>query len=253
MRVGFIGLGLMGSAMACRLLESGHDVFLYNRTRLKAERVVKECGGTVASSPREAAERSEVVHVMVSDDEAVASVLLGDAGALAGEADAVVVSSTITPTFSSVMSDLAKSLGKRYAEAPVLGSVSEARGGRLITYVAGPEDLASLETIRDLSSSVVYVGEVPRASALKLAINNVFLTLLASLAQSVGLATSYGFETGEVLQHLKNTWLRPVIERYESRGLDESFPTRFPMELAAKDLMYVATASQRVGIPSTLP
>ncbi len=243
----------MGSAMACRLIELGHEVFLYNRTQAKVDKVVKECGGIPVATPKEASDRSEVVHVMVSDNEAVASVLWGSYGVFSGNAKIIVVSSTITPHFSSVIGRVAKSYGKQYVEAPVLGSVSEAREGNLITYVGGPRDLTSLVTLKDLSSSVIYVGDVPKATALKLSLNNLFLTILASLSQSVGLATSYGLSVDEVLRHLKNTWMRPIVERYEGRGLNSSFPTRFPMELAAKDLRYVAVASQEMGLPSLLP
>ncbi len=252
MRVGFIGLGLMGFSMACRLRDRGHEVIVYNRSREKALKFVKECGGEAVESPEAVGKAAEVVHVMVSDNEAVASVLLGSGGLLNSPVKHVILSSTITPQFSSTIKMAVEGPDRKYTEAPVLGSVSEAREGKLTTYVGGrPEDV-SIPTLKDLSEEVIYVGEVPKASALKLAVNNLFLSILASLAESTALAVGWGIDLSEFLGYLKKTWMEGIVKRYEKRGFDESFPTRFPMRLAAKDLRYAAQALQRACLPSVL-
>jgi 3-hydroxyisobutyrate dehydrogenase len=253
MRVGFIGLGLMGFSMACRLRDRGHEVIAYNRTREKALKFARECGGQAVETPKAVGNSAEVVHVMVSDNEAVASVLLGSEGLINSQVKHVIVSSTITPQFSLAIKATLEGVGKKYAEAPVLGSVSEARDGRLTTYVGGEPEDASIPTLKDISKEVIYVGEVPKATALKLAINNLFLSILASLAESTALAVGWGFELGEFLGYLKKTWMEGIVKRYEERGFDESFPTRFPIRLAAKDLRYAAQALQQVCLPSVLP
>jgi 3-hydroxyisobutyrate dehydrogenase len=231
------------------------DAFMiaYNRNREKALKFAKECGGEVVETPKAVGTSAEVVHVMVSDNEAVASVLLGGEGLLNSPVKHVFVSSTITPQFSLAIKGTLEGAGRKYTEAPVLGSVSEAREGRLTTYVGGKPEDASIPTLKDLGKEVLYVGEVPKATALKLAVNNLFLSILASLAESTALALGWGLDLSEFLGYLKKTWMEDIVKRYEGRGFDESFPTRFPIRLAAKDLRYAAQALQQACLPSVLP
>jgi len=253
MEVGFIGLGLMGYSMACRLRDVGFKLIVYNRTKSKALRFIDECGGEIADTPRDLGERTDIIHVMVADNDAVSNIMFGSEGLLSSSKRfKVVLQSTITPQFSLAIKSSLEGLGKSYVEAPVLGSVSESREGSLITYVAGEAEDAGLPTIKALSRRVYYLGEVPKASAVKLAINNVFLTSLAALAESIGLALSWGVGKDEILSYLKDTWLRFLVERYEVRGFSKEFRTRFRMRLAAKDLSYVSTALSKVGLPSAL-
>ncbi len=253
MKVGFIGLGLMGFNMACRLSNSGFKLVVYNRTRSKALKFVDECGGEAVNSPSDVGNSSEVVHVMVADNEAVSNVLLSSEGLLTSAKNfKVIVQSTITPQFSLSVKALTNASGRSYTEAPVLGSVSESREGKLITYVGGRVKDAELPTIKSLSKEVIYVGEVPKASAVKLAINNIFLTSLTALAESVALALSWGLSKQEILSYLKSTWLKFLVERYEMRGFDKGFKTRFPIRLAAKDLNYVSSTLSKVGLPASL-
>ncbi len=251
MRVGFIGLGLMGYGMACSIVKGGYELYVFNRTSSKAEKFVSECGGEIAWSPKEVARKADIIHIMVSDDEAVADVVFGESG-LIDSLDGgkyVIVSSTITPQFSLVLKDAIEGRGGRYVEAPVLGSVSEAREGKLLTYVGGRKTDLEIGSLKAFSKKVYYVGEVPKASALKLAINNLFLSIVASLAESVGLANAWGIGEGELFDYLSDTWMRVIYERYRDRGFDKSFPTRFPIRLAAKDLMYAAEALRYVRLP----
>jgi len=255
MKVGFIGLGLMGYNMACRLADTGFDLVVFNRTKSKALRFVNECGGEVVESPKGIGNKADIVHVMVSDNEAVGEVLLGSEGLLRGSSNRihVIVSSTITPQFSLFLRNVVESSGHWYTEAPVLGSVSEARSGELITYVGGRPEDTKIQSVKALSRKVHYIGEVPKATALKLAINNLFLTSLASLAESIALGIAWGISLDQLLDLFKETWLKTLVERYEVRGFDRDFPTRFPIRLAIKDLRYVSDALSKVGMPSSLP
>lgn len=253
MKVGFIGLGLMGYAMASRLASKGYKLIVYNRTRAKAESLAKEFDVEVASSPKEVGLHSDVVHIMVSDDYALMDVVLSNDGLVNGlnEGKIVIQHSTITPMTSLRIMNVIKAARSTYVEAPVLGSVSEAREGRLITYVSGDKDYTKLPTISELSRSVIYVGPVPKASALKLAINNIFLVLVTSIAESLALVSAYGIDCKEFLKIVRETtWMKPIIERYEDRGLNPKFPTRFKLGLAVKDLRYFANALQYLGIPA---
>ncbi len=249
MVVGFAGLGAMGFAMASRLARDGYQLVVWNRSRSRAERFSKEFGAEVAADLADLARRADVIHVMVSDDVAAASVVSGLCRGCS-EGDVIIQQSTITPGMSSYLASLVRSAGATYVEAPVLGSVSEAAEGSLITYVGGPREGIDYPTIRSLSREVIYVGPVPRASALKLAVNALFLSIAAALAESEALARSRGIEPELYRRVMSGTWMAPIVERYWGRGHDESFPTRFRLSLAAKDLAYAAEALRDVGIPS---
>lgn len=253
MKVGFIGLGSMGYSMASRLAEKGFTLFVYNRSREKSLKFSREWGAEVCRSPADAASLSDVVHIMVSDDEALMDVLLGGKGVLREVRGKVVVqSSTVTPMASYRAYLLTKESGGRFVEAPVLGSISEAREGRLISFIGGESRDAELMSVKAYSSKVMYVGPVPQASVIKLAINAMFLTITASLGEAVALAESWGVEYGKLFSALKVSWMRGIVERYENRSLNPQFPTRFKMVLAAKDLSYAFRALRYRGFTSLI-
>ena len=252
-KVGFIGLGSMGYQMAARLVEKGHDLVVYNRSRDKAVRFSREFGSEIAEKPLDVSRSCDIVHIMVSDDTAVLNVFVMSNGLVHGlsKNKVVVQQSTITPQVSTMLMDIAASKNAKYVEAPVIGSVSEARKGELVTYVGGNKEDVNIETIKALSKEVIYVGPVPQASALKLAVNNIFLATVASISESIALCEAYGIDAKKFFSIVKETtWMRSIIERYEDRGLNPNFPVRFKMELASKDSRYVANALEYVGIPS---
>lgn len=253
-KVGFIGLGLMGYGMACSIAKEGYELYVFNRTLSKAEKLVRECGGEIVGSPKEMVMKVDIIHIMVSDNEAVANVVFGGNGLInsLGKGKYVIVSSTITPQFSLVLKDAIEGRGGRYVEAPVLGSVSEAREGKLLTYVGGREADLEIGSLKAFSKKIYYVGEVPKAAALKLAMNNLFLSIVASLAESVGLAKAWGISEDDLFKYLSDTWMKVVYERYRKRGYDKEFPTRFPIRLAAKDLMYAAEALRYARLPHSV-
>ncbi len=247
--VGFAGLGAMGFAMASRLARDGYRLVVWNRSRGRAERFGREFGAEVAADLADLARRTDVIHVMVSDDVAAASVVSGLCRGCSG-GDVVIQQSTITPGMSSYLSSIVESAGATYVEAPVLGSVSEAAEGSLVTYVGGPREAVDYPTIRSLSREVIYVGPVPKASALKLSVNALFLSIAAALAESEALARGWDIEPELYRRVMSGTWMAPIVERYWSRGHDESFPTRFRLALATKDLAYAAEALRSAGLPS---
>ena len=252
-KIGFIGLGSMGYQMAARLAEKGYDLVVYNRSKDKAIKFSKEFRARIAEYPSDVGKSCDVIHIMVSDDMAVLDVFLRSEGLIhsLNKNKIVIQQSTITPQVSTLLMNLVNNRGAKYIEAPVMGSVSEARRGELVTYVGGNEEDTKVDSIRVLSRKVVYVGPVPQASALKLAVNNIFLAIVASMAESLALCEAYGINARKFLSIVKETtWMKNIIERYEERGLNPDFPVRFKMELASKDSRYVANALEYVGIPS---
>ncbi|MEN2999687.1 MAG: NAD(P)-dependent oxidoreductase [Acidilobaceae archaeon] len=246
MRVAVLGSGLMGSAAAFRLKATGFEVSLWNRSVERGEKVAKELGLSFAASLAEAVGRAEVALAFLADDDA----LLQVASALP-RADGLVLAnySTVTPRSSAAAAKLLEGRGICYLETPVLGGPRVLREGKAITIVSGPMRCLRLARapIDALSSDVIYVSEeVGKAAALKLAYNNLLISFVASLAESLALTDSYGADPKTFKELLLKTAFRELAERYYDR-MTEDVPTGFKLALAAKDMEYFCHASFEKG------
>ncbi len=251
--VGFIGLGRMGYAMASRLRSYGFDVVVWNRTPTKMERFIAEHGGRAASTPAEVAEKADIVHIMVADDNASREVLLRPNGVFErGRGKIVIEHSTITPMHSIFLQRLAEKHGITYLEAPVIGGPRNAADGKLVILVAGsrkPEEIPSLSPL----GTTIHLGDVPQATAAKLAFNLLLLTIVAGLAEAYSLVEAYGVPYREFYEKvLSKTWIRPIAERYIDRGFRLGAPASFAAQLAGKDAAYAAEALREKGLPNIL-
>ena len=160
-KIGFIGLGIMGGPMAKNLMEAGYEVVLYNRTREKAEEIAGD-GATVADSPREVAEGSEVVITMLPDSPEVREVVAGENGVLEGieEGALLVDMSTISPVVTRELAEEAEGRGASMLDAPVSGGDVGAQEGTLSIMVGGGEE--DFERARPLfevmGETITHVG-----------------------------------------------------------------------------------------------
>lgn len=255
MRIGVIGLGLMGSSLARCLADKVDALVLYNRTREKAERIAAELGAETASSPRDLVSKSDAVILFVSDDEAVLDVVLGDQGVVSGslEGKRIVNMATITPMTSLRVMRLVEARGGAYIENPVYGSVDAAAGCRLFSIIGCHTDLrAEAEKIAGLySSGTIYAGEPPAASVLKLALNNIGLALPALLAESLSLLKAWGLSPELLKKASSHLWFGSAVERYWGRIMSPK-PPRFRVEMAGKDYVYMARSLAHRGRPAPL-
>lgn len=250
---GFVGLGVMGSNIAMRLLDAGHAVQGYNRTTAKAESLA-ERGMTVAATPRAAAQGASVVFTMVSDGEALAQVYSGENGILAGiGAGAVIVDlSTVGPMASEVAQIATKEQGGRFLAAPVSGSVATIRDGKLFFMVGGQAE--ALEEIRpvllDIGSGIMHVGTVRQAAAMKLAINLSVAIQVIAFSEGILLAERYGVEPEQAVDILLGSVVASPMLAY--RGpffLNPPEVPWFTVSLARKDLRITQDMADRVSIP----
>ncbi|RMG61045.1 MAG: NAD(P)-dependent oxidoreductase, partial [Calditrichaeota bacterium] len=168
MPLAVLGTGILGSAIARRLLEAGYPLVVYNRTRRKAE-ALAALGARVADSPAQAIEAAEAVLVVLTDGPAVEQVLFQSRPELQFKNKLIIQTSTILPEENRRFAERIKQAGGRYLEAPVLGSVPEARERRLIVMAAGPEQLfqEARPVLETLGPDPVYVGPYGQAAALK--------------------------------------------------------------------------------------
>lgn len=251
MKVGFIGLGLMGFRMAKRLIEQGHDLVLWNRTIEKAQRL----GKNVANSPAELAKQSDFVMLMLSDEDACDSVIFGKDGIVNGieeNKEYIIVNfSTVSPIYGIKTKEKLEQYNISYVEAPVWGSLKEAENGELITLLAGSENAIGKvkPAIEVLSKEIIYMGEVGKASAMKLVINGFSLTTVALFSEVISLAKGWEIDLDKVYDILRKTWMKAIVDKYGQRILNDEVPQRFKVELAKKDVFYALKSGYSKNIP----
>jgi 3-hydroxyisobutyrate dehydrogenase-like beta-hydroxyacid dehydrogenase len=229
-KVAVVGLGAMGSRIARRLLDGGHDLTVWNRTAAKAEAF----GAPVAASPAEAASSAEVVITMVADPAALRDVTEGPAGVAAGAGTATVIDmSTVGP---AAVERVASVLDTDLLDAPVLGSLSEAEEGRLSIFVGGEE--AVFERWRELLGVLGtphYVGPQGSGAAAKLVANSTLFGVIGVIGEALSLADSLGLTREAAFRVLSTTALADQAERRRPAVESGDFPPRFPLWLARKD------------------
>jgi 3-hydroxyisobutyrate dehydrogenase-like beta-hydroxyacid dehydrogenase len=256
-KIGFVGLGMMGSRMATRLMEAGHTLSGYNRTKARAEELLKR-GMLWADTPRQAALGADVVFTNVRDSEALAEVTLGEDGVLAGlnRGQIYIDMSTVNPSLIRQLAEQAAQKGAFMLDAPVSGSKLTLEQGKLNIMVAGDETtFERVKTILEaIGPNVMYVGESGQAMALKLAINISIITQLVSFAEGVVLAERAGVPRQKAVEVMLNSAIASPALKYRGPFVDQ-MPEEawFDVDMAQKDMTLVLELSRELGVsvPST--
>jgi 3-hydroxyisobutyrate dehydrogenase len=251
-RLALIGLGLMGSGMARRLLGAGFPLTVYNRNRERASPLATE-GAHVAASPREAAAGADIVLSMVADDDASRAVWLGDRGALAGAArgSVLVESSTLTVGWIEELAREAAARGCELLDAPVTGSRPHAASGELLFLVGG--SASALETARPalsaMSRAIVHLGGTGSGALLKLVNNFMCGVQAASLAEALALIERSGLDRAKALEVLTTGAPgSPLVKTLSGRMTARDYAPNFLLRLMAKDLTYAIGEGRRHGL-----
>jgi 3-hydroxyisobutyrate dehydrogenase-like beta-hydroxyacid dehydrogenase len=253
MKIGFIGLGHMGGAIAANLVKAGHEVTVWNRSADKARPLV-EAGARLAETPAGAA-TGKIVFTMLANDEAVESVVFGDDGILASAARPIHVSmSTISVALAERLTEAHASAGGDYVSAPVFGRPEAAQAAKLAVVAAGDEKaLAVCEPLfAAISQRVFKVGAEPKmANVVKLCGNFMIMAAIESLAEAMTLAAKNGVDKAVLLEVLTNTLFgAPVYRTYGDILLREQFePAGFAAPLGLKDMNLADAAAQASRVP----
>jgi 3-hydroxyisobutyrate dehydrogenase len=245
----------MGFQLALRLLNGGHDVTVYNRTRAKAEPLAEK-GAKIADRPADLADR-DIVFIMVSADDDLKAVVSGEDGLLTGAAapKIIVDSSTVSPEVSAEVRAIAAARGADFLAAPVSGNPKVIAAGKLTVAVSGPR--AAFEQVQPLLAAfgrgVTYVGEGECARLVKIA-HNVFLgVVIQSLAEITVLAERGGVNRAAFLEFLNDSVLGSTFTRYKSPALvNLDFKPTFTTVLLRKDLQLGLSAGKELGVPMPL-
>jgi len=243
--VAVIGLGGMGSRIARRLLDAGHEVVVWNRTPAKTEPLI-ELGAAEAESPSDATRRAEAVITMVADPEALGSVTEGPNGVAAGasEATTVIQMSTVSPAATSRLQSALEPIGAGLLDSPVLGSLTEVESGTLKIFAGGTDELVERWTpLLSVLGSVLRVGPVGAGTAAKLVANSTLVGVIGVLGEALVLAQKLGLEWDVTFEVLAATPVAAQAERRRPAIESGEFPPRFPLRLTLKDANLILEAS----------
>lgn len=240
MKIGWIGLGKMGSPMSQRLIKAGHAVTVFNRTKAKAAQFIQQGIATV-SSPAELTDQTDVVFLMVSDDAAIREIFTGKDGLLSEtvKGKVFVNMSTVSPTVSKEMYALCKEKGADYIDAPVSGSVKPAEDGTLVVIVGGDENVYEKvkPLLNELGRLSVYVGSCGMGNATKLAVNTFLGIITQGLAEVTLFAQQQGIAKSDLLAIITNSAMAsPFVKMKADAILQDNFHAAFALKHLAKDL-----------------
>ncbi len=253
MKIGFIGLGNLGTPIAENLLQKGHALLVYNRTASKAQPLIAK-GATVAVSFKEVAANSDIVFSIVSDDAAVNHLTLGDDGIAANlKAGGVHISmSTILPATSTYLAGVHQQHNNHYIAAPVLGRPEAAKARKLNFLVSGDASVVAvikpLLTDGGAANIFEYGGEAGAANVAKLCSNFLIVSAMEAMAEAINLAKKSGVDATAWHSMVTQTlFTSPVYVNYGTALLKEAFaPGGFALRLGLKDVNLMLQQAQTV-------
>ena len=250
MQVSLIGTGLMGTAMAERLMTLGHDVVVYNRTEEKCT-ALQQQGALKARSAKEAIEASKCTILMLADAPAIRATLFSS-GNLNVQNRTIIQMGTIAPSESIALGrEIRTGIGD-YCEAPVLGSIAEAKTGRLLVMVGGTVEHVERwhEVLKCFCEEPLLVGSIGQAAALKLALNQLIAAHITAFSVSLGLIQRSGVEVETFMNVLKRSALMaPMFEKKLPRLLTRDYARpNFSTRHLLKDVELCLNAAQDANV-----
>ncbi len=238
--IGWIGLGKMGIPMSLQLLKAGYPVTVYNRNKEK-EQVFRSSGAVVAASPSLLITMSDIVILMVSDDQATRDIFTGKDGLMGADtANKIIINmSTVSPAVSKEMAALCKTKSHHYMDAPVSGSVKQATDGQLVVMAGG--EAAIFEQVKPVLETMgkmaMLVGTTGAGNTAKLAINSLLAIYAQGLAETVLFAKEHAIDTGDLLTLLNNGALGNIFTKIKGDAiLQDNYEAAFMLKHIVKDL-----------------
>src|SRR5436309_13669612 len=214
MRVGFVGLGIMGRPMASNLVKAGHEVAVWNRSAGKDVE-----GARIASSPADAAQGAEVVWICVSDTAAVEQVLFGPEGIEQSLTEGMIIadSSTISPSATRTFAERVARKGVQYVDSPVTGSKTGAESGTLLFIIGGDEQ--AIEKLKPLYAAmgkkIFRMGEPGKGQSAKLVMNLQIALIYEGFAEALTLATKLGVNAEQLAALINSSMVKSGVIEYK--------------------------------------
>jgi 3-hydroxyisobutyrate dehydrogenase len=253
MKIGFIGLGLMGVHMSRNLIEAGHSLIVWNRTSNKMD-ALAEIGAVKAASPKELASQSELIVTIVTDSADVEEVVLGADGVIHGAnpGTSLIDMSTISPSVTQNIAEKLSGKSIGMLDAPVSGGVVGAENGTLSIMVGGPKDLFDkyFEVFNGMGKRITYCGSTGMGQVTKLVNQIMVVGTMAAVSEGLVFAARAGADLQAVFQAVSggaaNSW---QLENLGSRILNGDFAPGFRVRLQQKDLRLILEAAREMSVP----
>lgn len=252
MKIGFIGLGIMGSRMAANLQKAGYNLVVHNRTHSKADDLI-EGGATWANTPAAVASQVEILITMLAHPEAVEMAALGEDGFLDAlpEGALWIDDSTVDPAFSRRMGTAANTRRVRMLDAPVAGSKIQAQEAKLAFVVGG--DPADIEVAKPLfevmGAKIIPAGPQGMGASLKIVVNQLLAVSMAAFAEGVAFGESMGIPKETLLKVLiGGPVVPPFMAGKKEKLMTGEFDTEFPLRWMQKDVHLAALTAYGTGV-----
>lgn len=252
MKIGIIGIGMLGEAVTLNLLNLGFDVSVYNRTKEKAAEVEKN-GATVMNSPKAVADNSELIIIIVKDASAVKEVSFGKNGIIESENKKLIVAdmSTIEPSESREIADKFEQKQIQKLEIPVMGGPNVAISGKLVMMASGPKNsFDQCKTIFEkIANKVFFLGTQGTANSIKLAMNLQITMLALSLSEGITLVEKSEVDPKIFLEVLNSTYFKTgMSENKAFKMIDGDYDATFTLSNLKKDISTMISTSKKLGI-----
>lgn len=251
MKIGFIGLGIMGKPMSKNLLKAGYELVVFNRSNSSVDELIA-LGAEAANSPKEVAEKSDIIITMLPNSPQVLSVCLDEGGIMEGAKEGTIIidMSSIDPLKSRELAKVLESKGIELLDAPVSGGEPKAIDGTLSVMVGGKKDVFNkcYDIMKTMAGSVVYVGDIGAGNITKLANQIVVALNIAAMSEAFTLATKAGVDPDLVYQAIRGGLAgSTVLDAKAPLVMDRKFEPGFRIELHIKDLQNVLDTSHELG------
>ncbi|KAK9102572.1 hypothetical protein Sjap_019826 [Stephania japonica] len=256
LHVGFLGLGIMGSPMAQNLIKAGCDVTVWNRTKSKCDPLLS-LGAKYKASPEEVASSCDITFAMLADPESAVDVACGKHGAANGmspEKGYVDISTVDGPTSKSISRRI-KATGALFLEAPVSGSKKPAEDGQLIFLTAGDRPLyeKAAPFLDIMGKSRFYHGEVGNGAAMKLVVNMIMGSMMASFSEGLLLSEKVGLDPSVLVEVISQGAISaPMFSMKGPSMVQALYPTAFPLKHQQKDLRLALGLAESVSQPTPI-
>ncbi|TLX66362.1 MAG: NAD(P)-dependent oxidoreductase [Thaumarchaeota archaeon] len=251
MNIGIIGTGFLGKAVAIRLLNTGHKVIVYNRTKNKTESL-KNIGVIVADTPKDLAQACDLVITIVKDSEAVESVSFDKNGIIHGKHDGLTVAdmSTINPISSQKIAKRFLENGISMIDTPVMGGPSLAEKGELVVMIGGKKEVYEKykHVFDHIGNNTFYLGENGSGHAMKLAMNLQISLLALALSEGITFAKRAGLDPKLFLEILNSTYFKTGMSVLKGpKMINGNFDPSFTLKMMKKDLDTINNTAKEFG------
>ena len=248
MKIGIVGTGMLGEAVGLHLLDVGYKITVFNRSKEKTEKLENK-GAIVVDSPKNVAENSELVIMVVKDANAVKDIIFGDCGILAGRHEGMCIAdmSTINPNSTREISKKVTEDGIDYMEIPVMGGPNVAINGKLVIMASGKREVfEKFKTIfESIADQSIYLGDTGTAHSIKLAMNLQIAMLALSLSEGITLTKKAGFDPEIFLKVLNSTYFKTgMSEGKAHKMINDSVKPTFTLANLKKDLDTINDAAE---------